>query len=322
MSTSETPRNPLARRSVIFGAGAIAAGAGQIANLSSASAADVPPGPGGAVGDPRSADLPTSTIASPPVSGVTYRFADFFDFTAEGATSQRAWSAVGGTYTANSPSYLWASFELPPRARVFDTEIYVRNTSGTTYNGGVHLWVAGSATLTLIGVLPVAPNSTVTPTRVVIDAASRGPFVHGCKLTVGLFTPTTAQVVVNGCRVGFLEGAATTGLLPAPVRAYDSRETGGRLAAGSTRTITLPPSAVRPGVSGVLLNVTAVNPSGGGYLKVFSASAAPPAVSSVNYGAGGSIANAVTTGVSSARQIKVFTSTAVDVIVDVTGVLS
>ncbi|MGI8880795.1 MAG: hypothetical protein ACR2KJ_09895 [Jatrophihabitans sp.] len=155
---------------------------------------------------------------------------------------------------------------------------------------------------------------------VVAPAASNGPYPHGTRLNLGLRTYDDMSVVVNGARVGFTAGAGEIGLLPTPIRAYDSRTSGGRLAAGSTRTITLPAAIVQPGISGVLVNIAAVGATQSGYLKVYAGNAAAPAASSLNFSSSGAtIANAIIVGVSSARQIKIFANKAVHVVVDVTG---
>ncbi len=76
-----------------------------------------------------------------------------------------------------------------------------------------------------------------------------------------------------------------------------------------------------PGVTGVLVNITATGATADGYLKVYPGNASAPAASALNFQEK-SIANAIVVGVSSSRQIKIYASRTVHVIVDITGTLS
>ncbi len=75
------------------------------------------------------------------------------------------------------------------------------------------------------------------------------------------------------------------------------------------------------GVSAVALNVTAVNPSAGGYLTVWPSTAPQPNASNVNFAAGQAVPNLVIVPVGTDGKIKIFNGSpgAVDVIVDVAG---
>jgi hypothetical protein len=126
--------------------------------------------------------------------------------------------------------------------------------------------------------------------------------------------------------------SGTTQLLNEPLRAYDSRATAdGKLAAGSTRVISLatgvdaagvPHVAVPPGATGALLRVTISDTEGAGFIKVYSnALITPPSTSSVNWSAPGTLVGSdPTVAVDAMAKIKV---TAVinstHVVVDVIG---
>jgi hypothetical protein len=70
----------------------------------------------------------------------------------------------------------------------------------------------------------------------------------------------------------------------------------------------------------VALNVTAVNPSGPGFLRVWPCASPEPETSSVNYLAAGAIEpNAVVVGVDETGEICVSTLTPTEVLVDVSG---
>jgi hypothetical protein len=168
------------------------------------------------------------------------------------------------------------------------------------------------------------PSSTsITATRAVVPAATYGPYPLASRLVISLFTPTTGAVQINGARVGFTQGSGDIGLLSTPLRAYDSRLTGGKLAAGGIRTVTLPSSIVAPGTSGVIVNLAAVEGEANGYLKLYSAAAAEPTSSALNFsGSGAAIANGLIVAVSSGRQINVKANKPVHFVVDVTGTVA
>ncbi|ACQ79039.1 hypothetical protein Bcav_0778 [Beutenbergia cavernae DSM 12333] len=318
----------LARRGLILGAGATAL-AGVIAAV-----------PGIALAAPREATAPdagtttdgpatplaspiTSTIASAPQNGYSYAVASMFDFTPESPTSQRAWGGVG-VYTANAPGMLWASVDIPAGALVRDIEWYVRNTSGATVHALARLWAAGTGNLfaTLRDIV-IPTGSAITATRGSVPSAAYGPYPTATKLNLGLFTPVDGSVQVNGVRVGMTRGGSSTGLLASPVRIYDSRRSGGRFAAGSTRTLTVPVSVAASGVTGILANLTAIGGTGSGHLRVYPASSPLPPTAAVTYrGDGSASENAQPIGISTARQFKVYASAPVHLIVDVIGTLA
>lgn len=262
---------------------------------------------------------PASSIASAPISGYTYRQVSLFDFSPEASTAQRAWSPYG-VYALVNACNLWASMEIPAGALVRDIEWYARNASGATAIGLGRYWRPDSASLYPTAVdVTIGASVDVAAYRATVPLSQAGPLPVGTKLFLGLYTGTDGQLTVNGVRVGFSQGAGATGLLPTPVRAYDSRVSGGKLAKGSTRVITLPASAVPAGTTAALVNITATNGKTSGYLKVYPGNASAPASSAINFAAGPAIANAMTVGVSSARQIRIYASADVHVIVDVSG---
>jgi hypothetical protein len=270
---------------------------------------------------PDGAPIPTS-IGSAPISGYVYRTACMYDFRPFNPAALATWGGLG-VYTAGAASTLRATFELPLGVIVRDVEFYVANSGATNVSGDLWQYAPGTGAISSLSIgATIAPGSGVTATRVAVPAASAGPFPVGSRLLAGLSTPTDGTVQINGVRIGFSTGVGATAVLPAPIRAYDSRVSGGKLAAGSTRTITLPASAIPAGATAALINLVATaSTSTGGYLKVYAANASEPTASAINFGTA-SIANALTVGVSNARQIKVFTNKAVDVVIDVTGFVS
>lgn len=321
---SEEAQGPLSRRGLMLGAGAAAAVIGSA--LTGAQPAAAEPGDGKtAAGDPKApavlASPVTSSLGSAPQHGFTYKTVSMFDFTPEGSTAQRTWGGFG-TYTATSATNLWASVEIPPGSLVRDIEWYVRNNSASPVDALGRLWVAGTGTLyAVVADVSIAVSGSISRTRVVVPTASRGPYPLSTRLALGLFTPSDGLVQVNGCRVGFSQGGAQLGLLPTPIRVYDSRS-GAKFAAGETRTITLPSTLIQPGVAGIKANVIATATEASGHLKVFSAASALPSASSVNYATADTIVNELTTTVSAARQIKVYSSKKAHVVIDVTATIS
>jgi hypothetical protein len=130
------------------------------------------------------------------------------------------------------------------------------------------------------------------------------------------------------------EPAGSMHFLPAPLRAYDSREaTAGILTASSTRTISLAkgedPSgasvvAVPPGATAAIVTLTATQTGGPGFLTIYSdAVTSVPATSNLNFTTAGlSIAVSTQVAVDAAGEIKVTAGPAnTHFIVDVIGYL-
>jgi hypothetical protein len=304
----------MGRRGLILGAGALAA-AGVTGS------AEAAPAPGPTAAGSGVAESPVAgTLGSAPVSGYTYHHASMFDFTAESGAAQRSWGGHGVWATG---SILWASIEIPSGARIRDVEWYVLNTSGNPVTAMARLWAAGTGGLGSSVINATIPSGAevIQRVRVVPTATTYGPYPLGCKLNVGLFS-ADESVQINGARVGFEVGNGRTGLMSTPVRAYDSRLTGGKLASGETRVITLPPTIVLPGVTGALLNITAHSAVASGWLKVYPGHGAVPGASALNYLPGQTIANAMIVGVSSARQIKIYAHKSVHVMVDINGTIA
>lgn len=318
------PSESLARRNLLIGGSAALAAGAFVYGAEPADAIPAPHGDGTRSTTVHADGSPIiTTIASAPVSGWTYRVASMYDFFPFYAASQRTWGG-NGMYTAATGGPLRASVEIPAGALVRDVEFYVYNSSATTTYGQAYLYTPGSGTIAGVGgSAAVPPGSAIQAARAVITSSYWGPYPMGSRLILDVDTPADRSVQVNGVRVGFSGGAGSTGLLGAPIRAYDSRSSGGKFAADSTRTITLPSSVIAAGVSGAVLNVTALSAASGGYLKVFSAAVSEPSASALNYrGDGSATANGMVVAVSNLGQIKIKASSAVQVIVDVTGVIA
>jgi hypothetical protein len=309
----------IARRSLFAGAGAAALAGAALVGAPRAEADTRRP----LSTDKQSLGVPAGVnpIGSAPISGYTYIHKTMWDFSPEHYSSGRAWSPTGGVYVPlGSGDNLWTVVDLPAGAYLHDVEWYLSATENAQMMG--RLWVAGDAYLSAIvadGTIAAGTAGTRAQ-RIAPPAATNGPFPFGTSLVLGVWTPNTGTVSINGVRVGFTRGAGRTGVLAQPVRAYDSRKSGGKLSAGKARKITLPASLVPPGVSAVIVNITALGATKSGSLKVYQGNQAQPAGSVLSFASTGkSIANEVTVGVSNARQLKLLATQKTHVVVDVIG---
>lgn len=127
------------------------------------------------------------------------------------------------------------------------------------------------------------------------------------------------------------EGGAT-GLLPTPVRMYDSRKTGGPFYGATARSVQITP--VRPpfydpaqvpfGAVGCVGNLTVVSPTASGYLVIYPQGSPTPATSTVNFVAGQTVANSFVVGLGATGQVSIhsFTSGHCHVVLDITGFIN
>ncbi|MEO1058244.1 MAG: hypothetical protein AAFY28_15140, partial [Actinomycetota bacterium] len=78
-------------------------------------------------------------------------------------------------------------------------------------------------------------------------------------------------------------------------------------------------AAAAVGATGVILNVTAVNPAANGFVTVFPCGTAQPEASNLNYRPGENIPNAVVARVGTGGEVCFFTLRDIDLVVDVNG---
>ena len=170
---------------------------------------------------------------------------------------------------------------------------------------------------------PTASNLNFEPGRSVANAVVTTPDAAG-DVCIYSSAPTDLIVDVNGQDDSQFNTQAIT-----PARHYDSRlagetfdsqqQGGGRLAAGTTAEIDLDRGLIESTAGTVIANVTAVNPSGKGFLTVFPCDVPRPTASNVNFEAGQNVPNTVLAKISAARTICVYASVETDLIVDATG---
>jgi hypothetical protein len=134
--------------------------------------------------------------------------------------------------------------------------------------------------------------------------------------TVCVYTYAATHVLVD--LLGWITGAGGyTGI--APVRALDTRAADAPLAAGATAVVHLDAAGVPSGAEAVVVNVTAVDPRGPGYLSVSPCPGAAGPVSSVNYGASQTVADLAVTPLAADGTICVQSYASAHVLVDVMG---
>jgi hypothetical protein len=174
--------------------------------------------------------------------------------------------------------------------------------------GNVVVWPGGA--------VPATSNVNFTPGRTQANLVLVKPSADGkvsFKVNGG---PTDLVVDVGGYTPA---GSSFTAV--DPTRVADSRTPIG-LPAGPIKgavTLTLP-STVPAGTSAVLLNVTATDGSGPGYVAVYPAGAAQPATSNVNYDKGVTGANLVLVPVGTNNSVTLFVGGAgANLVVDLSG---
>jgi Cysteine-rich secretory protein family len=161
-----------------------------------------------------------------------------------------------------------------------------------------------------------APGQTVPNSAVVPIGANR---------SICFFANTPTHVIVD--LAGSFSGSGTGLTTVVPARLLDTRSgTGGWLGQlGHTQTIDLPvggKAGVPANASAVVLNVTATDASGPGYLTVYPCGGAVPLASNLNFTAGDTRANLVTVRLGTDGKVCFYSYGRTAVIADITGYLS
>jgi hypothetical protein len=251
----------------------------------------------------------------------------------------------GGTYRSLTP------------VRILDTRDGTGGVSVRRLNGGetVDLQVTGRNGLPPTGVGAVVLNVTVTgPTAAgyvtVFPTGVTRPLASNLNFVAGQTVPNLVEVAVGAQgQVSFFDAGGAADLLAdiqgwvgddtnsytraglfnplPPARILDTRDgTGGvpkaKLGPGQALDLQIidrggvPPS----GVSGVILNMTATDPTTPSYLTVYPAGASRPRASNLNFATGQTVANRVIVGLGTGGRVTIFNpSGTVNVIADVNG---
>lgn len=170
------------------------------------------------------------------------------------------------------------------------------------------------------------PNTSVLNYATGQDKAN-GQFVSlsaDGKLSFASFMSSTNVIIdITGY---VLDGAPIVPVVPTRIvetrAAYGLKGLSGRLEPFQAKTVVVPESVVPAGASAVMLNVTAIQPSGIGHLRVFPFTAGEPVpdTSSINYIAGRDIPNMVVVPLGATREVGFYGAmSSADLVVDVVG---
>ncbi|MEY2444396.1 MAG: hypothetical protein QOE00_976, partial [Ilumatobacteraceae bacterium] len=154
---------------------------------------------------------------------------------------------------------------------------------------------------------PSTSNLNVTPNRDVAAAVTVG--LSGGSLCV--YSSTATDVVVDLQALMGTSGGRTTAI--DPTRILDTRNTS-RLAAGQTLEVALVAS-----VDAAIVNLTAVDPSGSGFLTLYPCGSAVPTASNVNVVRGAIVANRALVSTAGTDRFCLFSSVETDAVIDVEG---
>ena len=180
------------------------------------------------------------------------------------------------------------------------------------------------------GYLTVFPAGTTRPTASNLNFTAGQVVANG--VTVGVGSSGQISLFVNsGCAdvlvdlIGFHTSGTTItgGFVPInPNRVIDTRQVtgGGCIVGGTSRDITVT-SPIPGGAAGaVVLNVTVVAPTAGGYLTVYPTGENRPTASNLNFSAGQIVANSAVVKVGAGGKVTVFVNSGcAHVLIDVAG---
>jgi subtilase family serine protease len=242
-------------------------------------------------------------------------------------------AVAGSSYTPVAP------------ARLLDT----RNNNSTLHGGStLQLQVAGQGGVPASGATAVVLNVTATNTTgnsflTLFPDGQPRPISSNLNYTPGTTVPNlvTVQLPASG-KIDFYNNAGDADVVAdvfgyysadgaslykqaGPSRLLDTRETGPSLGDHGTRLlqVTGTPGIPTTGVTAVILNVTATNPTGNSFISVYPGDAAVPASSNLNFSPGQTIANLVTVPVGKDGTVAFFNHVGtVDVVADVFGYYS
>ncbi|HEY7340643.1 MAG TPA: hypothetical protein VH591_07170 [Ktedonobacterales bacterium] len=179
-----------------------------------------------------------------------------------------------------------------------DAGVGVQGASDT----GIDLKAGGSGRLALLPMLDVgAPASGTFAAGEQIRDAGGNLFICVAGGSPGTWVKAAAAAAGRGGMVN---------LLSAPIRLLDTRGPIGKRPAGSVYVLQVTgvlvgTIQVPKGATGVVGNVTVVQPNGGGDLRLYPGGAPQPATSSINFANGQVVANGVTVGLSTGGKISI-----------------
>lgn len=312
----ETEQTGLGRR------GALAAILGTAAVATAATegrAAPVSNVRGGALSARRFQASPlNNTIASLPLPGRAYRTLWYLDFLPlNPMANERTFAGSGGAY---STVVMEASVEIPAGALLRDVEWYVANSSGGEVWFYCAVWTPADGFITLFAptIVPTGAGA-LTATRTVIGSDAWGPYPDGAKIV--LYAPTSATCLLNGVRLGFINGGLEYSISTVPVTVYNSAVAGGKFAANETRVVTL--STIANTTSAAVLRVSATESTTAGMVKIYPGNEVAPSANALSILPNAESVGEVTVAMATdrSRQLKIAVTKAVHIKLDLVGTL-
>ncbi|MEV8096038.1 N-acetylmuramoyl-L-alanine amidase [Kitasatospora sp. NPDC085879] len=234
-------------------------------------------------------------------------------------TPTRLLDTRNGTGAAQAPVGPGGTLDLTLTGVPADATGVVLNVTATgpTADSFVTVYPTGSA-LPVVSNLNFRAGQTI-PNQVIVPIADGKVSLYNRAGNVDLVADITGY---------YSPGGAAKFTSTGPSRLLDTRTGTGtatgkaaRLGQDSTLTLTVAGRAGLPttGVTAVVLNVTAVQPSAGGYLTVFPAGTERPGVSNLNFTAGQVIPNLVVVPVKDGKVSFYNRFGSVDLVADITG---
>ena len=249
---------------------------------------------------------------------------------------------VGRYYQPAAPPAPGAYHPMTP-FRILDT----RTGSPLGAGQSIDVQITGQGGVPSMGVTAVVMNVTVTRTTAssyltVYPAGTARPVASNLNWVAGQTVPNLVEVAIGtGGQVtaynlagtvdvifdvaGYVSttAAGPDGLFNAlvPARILDTR-TSTQVGPGQTLDVQVTGKGLVPsiGVSAVVLNVTATNPTASSYLTVFPTGATRPTASNLNFVAGQTVPNRVVVKVGTAGKVSIYNLTgSTDVVADVSG---
>ncbi|MHB8263301.1 MAG: IPT/TIG domain-containing protein [Acidimicrobiales bacterium] len=322
-------------------------------NVSCTSTSCTAVSPAGTAGQAVNVTVTTSTLASYSTP------ADLFTYYGSGTGGSYAPLSpvriVDTRCGTTSPPGFCANEHLPSQNSSLKT--LTPNTPVTVSVGGI-AGIPLTATAVAVNVTAVNPAGngyiSVYPAGGTVPSTSNLNFQKGATranlVEVGLssggqidvVSDTTTDVLIDVAGYYSSSSGTTYSALPSPVRIVDTRcgttsppgfcaneHLPSQNSSLKTLTPNTPVTVSVGGIAGIpltataaVVNLTAIDPHGGGYLSAYPAGETIPLISNVNFEAGTNVANRGVVMLSSSGEISLVSNTSVDVAVDVNGYLS
>ncbi len=210
-------------------------------------------------------------------------------------------------------------------------EVQVAGVSGVPLDASIVLFNATVANTGSPGFLTVFPCGEPIPPTSTLNFASNAVVPNFVVAKIGssgrvcLYSMAPTDVIIDVA--GFVPAGATDIVpLPSPARLLDTRTgTGGPQAmlTPNGRALQITGAAGIPDTAkAVIVNLTATQSSGSGFVSAFPCGGAAPLVSNLNFSTGTNVANMAIVRLGSAGQLCLRSNVDVDVIADVTGYLN